>query len=40
MGFNLKLSRSNGNKATLTFKNIVNSPIDGTEETEIEVSDF
>lgn len=32
--------RTNGKKTTLTIKNIVKSSIDGTEEEEIEVSDF
>ncbi len=32
--------RTNGNKTTLTIKEIVNDKIDGTKELEIEVSDF
>lgn len=32
--------RTNGNKSTLTIKNIESSKIDGTKEIEIEVSDF
>ncbi|MCI8547727.1 MAG: CYTH domain-containing protein [Bacilli bacterium] len=32
--------RTNGKTTTLTFKNIIKSAIDGTEEEEIEVSDF
>ncbi len=32
--------RTNGYKTTLTIKNIISSEIDGTKETEIEVSDF
>ena len=32
--------RTNGNKTTLTIKNIESTKIDGTKETEIEVSDF
>ena len=32
--------RTNGSKTTLTIKNIKASTIDGTSETEIEVSDF
>lgn len=32
--------RTNGDKTTLTIKNIVSSEIDGTEEIEIEVNDF
>ncbi len=32
--------RTNGNKTTLTYKNIVKTTIDGTKELEIEVSDF
>lgn len=32
--------RTNGDKTTLTIKNIVSSTIDGTQELEIEVDDF
>ena len=32
--------RTNGNKTTLTIKNVESSNIDGTKEIEIEVSDF
>ncbi len=32
--------RTNGDKTTLTIKNIVSSSIDGTQELEIEVEDF
>lgn len=32
--------RTNGDKTTLTIKNIVSSEIDGTQELEIEVDDF
>ena len=32
--------RTNGSKTTLTIKNVESSGIDGTKETEIEVSDF
>lgn len=32
--------RTNGNKTTLTIKNLVSSEIDGTQELEIEVNDF
>lgn len=32
--------RTNGDKTTLTIKNIVSSRIDGTQELEIEVDDF
>lgn len=32
--------RTNGNKTTLTIKEIINDKIDGTKELEIEVSDF
>ena len=32
--------RTNGDKTTLTIKNLVTSEIDGTQEIEIEVSDF
>ena len=32
--------RTNGDKTTLTIKNIVSSSIDGTQELEIEVDDF
>ena len=32
--------RTNGKKTTLTIKNLVTSKIDGTQELEIEVSDF
>ena len=32
--------RTNGNKTTLTYKNIVKTTIDGTKELEIEVPDF
>lgn len=32
--------RTNGEKTTLTIKNIVSSAIDGTQELEIEVDDF
>lgn len=32
--------RSNGEKTTLTYKNIENNSINGTKELEIEVSDF
>lgn len=32
--------RTNGDKTTLTIKNVVSSKIDGTQELEIEVDDF
>ena len=32
--------RTNGEKTTLTIKNLVSSEIDGTQELEIEVDDF
>ena len=32
--------RTDGNKTTLTYKNIIKNTIDGTKELEIEVSDF
>ena len=32
--------RTNGEKTTLTIKNIVSSTIDGTRELEVEVGDF
>lgn len=32
--------RTNGDKTTLTIKNIVSSQIDGTQELEVEVDDF
>ncbi len=32
--------RTNGKKTTLTIKNLVSSEIDGTQELEVEVSDF
>ena len=32
--------RTNGLKTTLTIKNLVTSEIDGTQELEVEVSDF
>ena len=32
--------RTNGDKTTLTYKNIIDNTIDGTKELEIEVSDF
>ncbi len=32
--------RTNGSRTTLTIKNIISSEIDGTKETEIEVSNF
>lgn len=32
--------RTNGKKTTLTYKNVVDTTIDGTKELEVEVSDF
>lgn len=32
--------RTDGNKTTLTYKNIVNDTVDGTKEIEVEVDDF